>query len=328
MDVDTSNARRLLRHEDYTIGWISPLKIEKTAALQMLDEEHQNLEQLPSDHNIYNLGSIGGHNIVIAGLAMAGSISAATVVAQMMTTFPNIRFGLLVGTGGGVPVKSDSGMVRLGDVVVSRPTGQHSGTIQFDHGKAEIDVFKRVGALASPPRLLLSAALDLETQRERAYQDPVMKNLQKIDTDVPGLRKYKYPGIELDHLYPSDYAHADSTLSCGDCGCESVRRIQRSPDDDHERKSRVMVHMGTIGSSELLMKNGVIRDLLAREHGILCFEMEAAGALIDFPCLVIRGISNYSDSHKNDFWQGYAAATAASYARQLCLHVPIQAVKR
>ncbi|KFA46183.1 hypothetical protein S40293_03804 [Stachybotrys chartarum IBT 40293] len=53
--------------------------------------------------------------------------------------------------------------------------------------------------------------------------------------------------------------------------------------------------------------------------------MEAAGALADFPCMVIRGISDYSDSHKHNGWHGYAAAVAAAYARQLFFHMPIDA---
>ena len=59
------------------------------------------------------------------------------------------------------------------------------------------------------------------------------------------------------------------------------------------------------------------RDRLAKEHGMLCFEMEAAGLMNQLPCLVIRGICDYSDSHKNKLWQGYAALTAAAYAKRL-----------
>jgi nucleoside phosphorylase len=65
-----------------------------------------------------------------------------------------------------------------------------------------------------------------------------------------------------------------------------------------------------------LMKDAVMRDSLASE-GVLCFEMEAAGLANRFPCLVIRGICDYSDSHKNKRWQGYAAMTAAAYAKDL-----------
>jgi hypothetical protein len=49
--------------------------------------------------------------------------------------------------------------------------------------------------------------------------------------------------------------------------------------------------------------------------------MEAAG-LYNFPCLVIRGICDYADSHKNKMWQEYAAATAAAFAKELLLFVP------
>lgn len=51
------------------------------------------------------------------------------------------------------------------------------------------------------------------------------------------------------------------------------------------------------------MKHGGTRDKLARKFGIVCFEMEAAGLINDLPCLVIRGICDYADSHKNKEWQ-------------------------
>ncbi|KAJ6438029.1 putative AC9 transposase [Purpureocillium lavendulum] len=70
------------------------------------------------------------------------------------------------------------------------------------------------------------------------------------------------------------------------------------------------------------MKNAKERDHLSQdpELNVLCFEMEAAGLMNNFPCLVIRGICDYSDSHKNDEWHKYAALAAAAYAREF-LHV-------
>jgi hypothetical protein len=50
--------------------------------------------------------------------------------------------------------------------------------------------------------------------------------------------------------------------------------------------------------------------------------MEAAGLMDDFPCLVVRGICDYADSHKNKLWQGYAAAMAAAYAKELLSVIP------
>lgn len=70
------------------------------------------------------------------------------------------------------------------------------------------------------------------------------------------------------------------------------------------------------------MKDSMARDKMSEEHNVLCFEMEAAGLSNDFPCVVIRRICDYSDSHKNDEWQGYAAATAASYVKELLQIMP------
>src|SRR5882762_4422176 len=75
-----------------------------------------------------------------------------------------------------------------------------------------------------------------------------------------------------------------------------------------------VIHYGLIASGNKAIKHGGTRDKLGQELGILCFEMEAAGLMDNFPCLVIRGICDYSDTHKN---KEYAAATAAAYAKEL-----------
>jgi hypothetical protein len=59
---------------------------------------------------------------------------------------------------------------------------------------------------------------------------------------------------------------------------------------------------------------------------VTCFEMEAAGLMDNFPCLVIRGICDYADSHKNKKWQSYSAARAAAYAKAVLLLIAPQAV--
>jgi hypothetical protein len=70
------------------------------------------------------------------------------------------------------------------------------------------------------------------------------------------------------------------------------------------------------------MKDAVTRDRLAHELDIICFEMEAAGLMDILPCLPIRGICDYSDSHKAKDWQKYAAAVAAAYAREFLEALP------
>ncbi|KAM0479440.1 hypothetical protein ACHAPX_004652 [Trichoderma viride] len=316
-----------LTSDSYRVGWICPSELEQIAALEMLDEEHMPIEQPITDHNVYKLGSINGHNVVIAGLHQIGNCPATTVVTQMRMTFKNLKYGLLVGIGGGVPVETDDGMIRLGHVVVSKPAGEHSGVIQYDHGKTIDGVFERTGSVMPPPAVLLNAAQLLAVQRARMDYDPIWKDTLRFRTERRGLRRFKFPGIANDHLYQSEYVHQQQGVSCEKGGCSPEQRVSRPVDEDDD-EAFVVVHRGNIASGELSLRDAKQRDGLAKQHGILCFEMEAAGALNDFPCLVIRGISNYCDSHKNNIWDGFAAAAAAAYARQLCFHLPIESTQR
>ncbi|KAK1963195.1 hypothetical protein LY78DRAFT_717443, partial [Colletotrichum sublineola] len=80
------------------------------------------------------------------------------------------------------------------------------------------------------------------------------------------------------------------------------------------------VHYGLIASSIRLMTDATARDKLAAEHDVLCFEKMAAG-LMSLPCVVVRGICDYSDSHKTTDWQGYAALTAAACAKAIICRI-------
>src|SRR5690349_2688343 len=95
-------------HNDYMVAWICALSLELAAAKAILDEVHPPLSQPASDHNVYTLGRIGSHNVVVACLpgGVYGTISATAVASHMVSTFRNIRFGLMVGIGGGVPSQS------------------------------------------------------------------------------------------------------------------------------------------------------------------------------------------------------------------------------
>jgi len=108
------------------------------AARAMLDHQHRSLPARHNDNNTYALGRIGDHNVVIACLPShsTGTVSAAIVAQQMLATFESIRFGLMVGIGGGIPSvgipdvkKSDALDIRLGDVVVSDPDHEFGGVI-------------------------------------------------------------------------------------------------------------------------------------------------------------------------------------------------------
>lgn len=311
---------RTRSHDDYTVGWICALPVETAAAKLMLDEIHPPLPRLPMDQNAYILGSIGEHNIVIASLptGVYGTISAATVGVQLLSSFHAIRIGFMVGIGGGVP--SSKADIRLGDVVVSQPTDTSGGVIQYDLGKAlSGGQFERTGTLNRPPKVLLTALATLQAHHltEDSQVVGFISNLQaKI---VPHkATKFTRPTQE-DCLFQAEYDHVASD-TCIDC--DRSKLVPRTP---REHQGPV-IHYGLIGSANQVIKDGKRRDQLARDLGIHCVEMEAAGLMNEFPCLVIRGICDYADSHKNKEWQGYAATVAAAYARELLLVVAIDQI--
>ena len=67
----------------------------------------------------------------------------------------------MVGIGGGVPGKGAD--IRLGDVVVRKPTGDFGGVVQYDFDKTVAQgVFERTGRLNRPPQILLTAIARLQ----------------------------------------------------------------------------------------------------------------------------------------------------------------------
>lgn len=135
--------------------------------------------------------------------------------------------------------------------------------------------------------------------------------------------KYGFQGAQHDRLFGAEEIHPKDRQTCDHC-VSNLRMVQRTDRDDDTPQ----VFYGTILSGDLVMKNGEERDRRAAADKAMCFEMEAAGLMNDFPCLVVRNISDYSDSHKNDRWQPYAAATAAAYAKELLGALSVQEVEK
>ncbi|KAI1861538.1 hypothetical protein JX265_009505 [Neoarthrinium moseri] len=301
----------------YTVGWICAVETELVAAASFLDEEHDEPEQLPvHDNNAYVLGRIGKHNVVIAALpdGQYGLVTAATVARDMVRSFPNVRIGLMVGIGGGAPSQKHD--VHLGDVVVSSPGPGSGGVFQYDYGKTIQDSSFVVTAHHNqPPQFLLAALANLKAQYkprghdlEQAIEN-VLQNNRRLQAE------YRKPDPSTDRLYAPDYTHAGTKEQECTAMCD-VSQLAKRPERTEEQESP-MIHHGIIASANQLMKDATLRDRLSAEKDILCFEIEAAGLMNHFPCLVIRGICDYSDTHKNKVWQGYAAMAAAAYAKDL-----------
>jgi nucleoside phosphorylase len=307
---------RRLGVREYTIGWLCALPEELAAAQILLDKKHEPLAHDPCDETQYTVGSIGNHNVVM-GCLSAGQIgvsSAAMVATKMRYKFPNIRFGLMVGIGGGVPNDKD---VRLGDIVVSQPYGGHGGVIQYDFGKSEPGGFVHTGFLNTPPHALLQALANL--QARHFLED---NNIPKYVSVVERRARFRRPDPNSDVLFQDTYDHVEGEKTCE--RCDKSRTVLRRP----REHNNIVIHYGTIASGNRVIKNSKERNSLNSQFkGVLCFEMEAAGLMNTWPCLVIRGISDYADSHKNDDWKLYAAGVAAAFAKELLLCIAPAAVE-
>lgn len=167
---------------------------------------------------------------------------------------------------------------------------------------------------------MLKALANLQAEHEiRASKIPRL--LEAMLKANPGMKRpgsnFTYQGFENDRLFPSDYDHVGGK-TCAKCD------VSRSIYREERETTEPVIHYGVIASGNTLIKDAKFRDSLAERigHQCLCVEMEAAGLVNKFPCLVIRGICDYADSHKNDQWQRYAASTAAAFAVALLGYAP------
>ncbi|KAL4943217.1 hypothetical protein BDV06DRAFT_211251 [Aspergillus oleicola] len=290
-------------HGSYTVAWVCALPLELAAAKAILDELHPTLPQPKSDHNVYTLGSVSGHNVVVACLpaGIYGTTSAASAVSHLMSTYQNIRFGLMVGIGGGVPRENPD--IRLGDIMYDYGKTLHSGR------------FHRTGLLNKPPLLLLKVIAQMESDYilgKASLGNIMASNLQNEEVHK------QFPRPSKDQLFQSTYNHVSNRPNYVTCDhSQLVDHPERVTEEPH-------IHYGLVASGNQVMKDARARDQTSQELNILCFEMEAAGLMDEMPLLVIRGICDYCDSHKYKEWQPYAAFVAAAYAKALLMQVPFQ----
>ncbi|RKK63828.1 hypothetical protein BFJ69_g16881 [Fusarium oxysporum] len=305
--------------EDITVAIFCALAIESVAVRYSFDER---LESNPIataiQHNyVYNYGRIGNHKVVLARPHQIGPIQAAQCAANVAQQFPNVRFALMIGIGGGIP--SPKIDIRLGDVAVSIPKDNHPGVIQYDYGKYEADGhFALKGFLNKPPGILISADGLLEEDEEMG-ESQVWEFLQSI-TSKKGYLRPTSPDI----LFDSSFKHVDGE-GCNACNSSPDKQVEMRP----QRHEEIKVHRGLIMSGGGVVKNTVDRSDLRRGNDqAICFEMEAAGIMDQIPCLVIRGICDYADTHKNNEWHRYAAGVAAAYGKAILTKIQVEEMKQ
>lgn len=273
---------------DYTIAWIAPLPFEVTAALYMLDEHHGFPRRVPGQTLQYHLGRVGSHNVAVVGFP-SGEVGigvAGAIAAEITRDMPNLEAGILVGIGAGIP--SPEHDIRLGDVVIAEPVGDSAGVVGYDMIKVEPEEIKTKQWQNATHPLLRSVISGIKA-RSGIFEDGFTRHLSRFHKR--GAVSFRLPKPPP----PTQFS------------TKQERRPDNAP----------VAHYGTILSGNRVVKSEAHRDDLRETYNAMAIEMEAAGMMNRLPVAVIRGISDFADSGKNDEWQLYAAGTAAAYAREL-----------
>lgn len=293
----TSNAP--ISPRDCLIGWICILQNEYYEAKKMFDQTYDttHIVRGRGDRNSYDVGRIGNHLVVMNCPACGayGQIQASKIASDMRSTFPAIRFVLLVGIGGASPAKKD---VRLGDVVLG------TNVLPYMQGKQTDTGIVITGRPGVPPT-------NLRTSITRLVGE--LREGPSLERKIEMMGSNAIPRPPRDNLYKASYMHSK------DCDCllddpKAFSQFHPRPD---RGKDLVRMHQGVVGSADQVMKNASFRDEYALNYDIICFEMEAIAVMQTTSCITIRGMSDYSDGHKNDDWHSYASLSAAICAKEL-----------
>ncbi|PNS15969.1 hypothetical protein CAC42_4370 [Sphaceloma murrayae] len=327
---------------DIHIAIICALPLEATAVQGILDADHKHIRPDPADDNSYTVGSIGEHHVVVVHLSGVAGVPDATAAEQIKSSFPDIRLALVSGICGAVPrytapFEAKERYIHLGDLVISTLLVQVDTGIETDSRLDGSDWAE--DNLDRPSRLIDSLLAKLQTKRHRSeLAQEVSKMLHILgrqDEDCI------YPGYKSDILFKSSYMHKhQAAAGCKKCqsgkleSCEKARLTlctqlgcslaaseirPARPSLDGNGMYQPDVHLGRISTGHRVIRSAVYRDSLAETLGVCAFEMGGGNAWGLYPCLVIKGVSDYADSHKSYQWQLYAAAVAAAGLKVLLL---------
>lgn len=337
--------------DDFQIAIICALTLEADAVEALFDEPYDKFGSIypkqSGDQNAYITGRIGPYNVVLCYLPGMGIGSAASAAANLRVSYEQVKLALLVGICGAVPFLPNNDEVVLGDIIISDSVIQYDFGSQYHNGfRRKTDVKETLGRPSQEIRGFLAALRGRKTRSD--LQEQTYKYLQTLQP--PSETEWQYPGTEHDVLYEASYRHKHyrqnpdtKCTTCSNCkssddpicdealkedckrtGCDasSIPRSRLSANSVQPR-----VHIGTIASANTVMKSGEHRDKLVEMENVIGFEMEGAGVWDNLPCIIVKGVCDYADSHKNKKWQDYAAATAASCAKAFLGIWPVTTTK-
>ena len=327
--------------KDFKIAIICAKQEESDAVEGLFDEFWKDyIEGIPEeDPTSYTMGRIGNHPVVLAFMGRMGKKRAASLATSLNFSFPGIKLSLVVGICGGVPTITRDGEnieVLLGDIIISTLVVQYDSGYQMPN-----DFFMRntlESNLGPPNDQIQSFLAKMQGMKGRKeLKDRTYHFLNEL-LEKEDFKAWKYPGADKDRLYEPDYRHKHQDASfCNTCArctnkdheiCESARssscdELGCNPNNLVPRnrlkvqKPQLLIHFGRVASGDTVMKSGHHRDKIASETKLVAFEMEGARVWSHSPTIVIKSVYGYSDSHKNDRAQKYAAASAAACAKRL-----------
>ncbi|RAH49524.1 purine and uridine phosphorylase [Aspergillus brunneoviolaceus CBS 621.78] len=342
--------------DQFQIAIICALPVEADAVRIVLDETYEapNDENLcakpPDDPNFYTLGRIGPQPVVLVQLPGLGTLNATIGSGYLRRQFPKVRLALVVGICGAIPRLPDGTDVFLGDVLISEGVPRQADAVSDELVRRPFPKFMDTGFLDQEAKRSLGPN-DFSPQTLNPARDlpPVQQTLARYLQAAQrssGEPKYHYPGADRDRLFPARYRHRhpDSMpcdlcsrssrtdgpgcidtvhLSCEDLDCErwgGESKIRwRSDVIPSGTVPRPRIFCGDVGCTDLVMRSGEDRDRFAAEQAVIGFEMEGAGVELYLPSsvVVVKGVCDYADSHKEKRWQPYAALSAACCVKAL-----------
>ncbi|KAL4950621.1 hypothetical protein BDW69DRAFT_53994 [Aspergillus filifer] len=302
-----SDLARPTYREQFTIGIICALAVEASAVKALFDVTYDTYSRYylksKNDPNVYFNGRMGKTNVVLCKSPRSGKSAAASVVSNMLTTYPSISKVLLVGICGGLPSHSGKRERSLGDVIVS------DSMVVYDLGKQHADGFHLADEKLRVHKFAEAALLDSFKMFEvrKDMEDKLSSHLNQLRDNKSWSETESQPEHTVEDTQTT-VMHADNTDTFWHGSLPSDSGSMKAP----------RIHIGRLASADRVVRSEVHRDDLAREHGAIGFEMEGAGIWdYNVPCIIVKGISDWADHRKNDDWHFYAAATGASAAKVL-----------
>jgi nucleoside phosphorylase len=314
--------------KEFDVAIICALQLEADAVESIFDrfwdEDGDRYGKAAGDKNAYRTGVIGNHNVVLAFMPGMGKVHAASVAISCYSSFQGIRLALIVGICGGVPQSTEDG-IFLGDIVIS------DEILMYDFGKMYPGGFQRKETVARSAVYSEVPAFLRKLKSPKGRQNLLGRTNHHLTVLQTQSDDYHCPGRRLDQLFEPTYHHKHrGTSKCKKCKKgEPCKKAQESTCEElqcnpkklkhrsRKNPSGINIHFGRIASGDMVMKSGVDRDRIAAEEDVIAFEMEGAGVCGSMPFIVIKGVCDYADSHKDKIWQKHTAGAAAACMRSL-----------